>query len=155
MVRKPVSLNWMHNKYGDSTNPFEVIIMMDNNQGGVDGKWSDSADNNQFRYQYRRQNMNTGKYEYERLPKRTLQILNPHDYRGELGLRKNPFWYNTDKVWMVNGTCQKADGNFLGDFFIKTIADTGITLGSYVLCDADVYKVYEAGCTAVMNIMTE
>ena len=54
MVRKPVSLNWMHNKYGDSTNPFEVIIMMDNNQGGVDGKWSDSADNNQFRYQYRR-----------------------------------------------------------------------------------------------------
>jgi hypothetical protein len=99
--------------------------------------------------------MITGKEEYERLPKRTMQILDPHDYRGELGLKKNPFWYNTDKVWMVNGTCMKADGNFLGDFFIKTIADTGITLGSYVLQDSDVYRVYEEGCTAVLNVMTD
>jgi hypothetical protein len=56
---------------------------------------------------------------------------------------------------MVNGTCMKADGNFLGEFFIKTIGDTKITLGSYVLQDSDVYKIYEEGCNAVLNVMTD
>jgi hypothetical protein len=58
--------------------------------------------------------------------------MNPNDYAGELGILKCGFWNNTDKVWLVNGFCNKADGNFLGEFSIKTIADTGITLGCYV-----------------------
>jgi uncharacterized protein YxjI len=57
--------------------------------------------------------------ETEREPKRTLQIMNPNDYNGELGIKKCPFWNNTDKVWMVNGVAMKADGNFLGEFSFK------------------------------------
>jgi len=48
-------------------------------------------------------------------------------------LRKCSFWYNTDRVFIVNGFCNKADGNFLGQFNLKTIGNTGITLGCYAL----------------------
>ena len=46
MLKLPRKLDWMHCKYGDDTTPFEVTILMANNQGGVNGAWSDSADNN-------------------------------------------------------------------------------------------------------------
>lgn len=67
--------------------------------------------------------------------------MNPNDYNGELGIKKCGFWNNTDKVWMVNGYCNKADGNFLGEFALKTIGDTGITLGCYVQTESDAKKV--------------
>ena len=52
MLKKPRTIDWMHCKYGDDCTPFEVTITMDNNQGGVNGAWSDKADNNTFRYSY-------------------------------------------------------------------------------------------------------
>ena len=67
--------------------------------------------------------------------------MNPNDYNGELGIKKCSFWNNTDKVWMVNGYCNKADGNYLGEFSLKTIGDTGITLGCYVQTEQDARKV--------------
>ena len=71
MLRLPRSLNWMHCKYGDDTNPFEVTIELPNNQGGVNGAWSENAQN-VFRYNYQRKNQTTGDVETEREPKRTL-----------------------------------------------------------------------------------
>ena len=39
MLKLPRKLDWMHCKYGDDTTPFEVTILMANNQGGVNGAW--------------------------------------------------------------------------------------------------------------------
>lgn len=125
----------MHTKYGDDTAPFDIIVDMINNEGGVDGTWAEDAKNNQFNYHYDRFNRVTGIKECERQPKRKLTILNPNEYTGSLGLRKCSFWYNTDRVFIVNGWCNKADGNFLGQFNIKTIGDTKITLGCYALTE--------------------
>jgi hypothetical protein len=50
MVRKPGVVDWMHAKYGDDTNFYQVEVKMANDQGGVDGKWSDDAENNAYRY---------------------------------------------------------------------------------------------------------
>ena len=111
---------------------------MKNNEGGVNGTWKEDAENNQFAYYYDRYNRVTGEKESERQPKRRLTILNPNEYTGALGLRKCSFWYNTDRVFIVNGFCNKADGNFLGQFNCKTIGDTGITLGSYAYQESDV-----------------
>lgn len=155
MQMLPRSLNWMHNKYGDDTQPYEVVIKMKNNEGGVNGTWKEDAANNQFNYHYDRYNRVTGEKECERMPKRKLTILNPNEYTGSLGLRKCSFWYNTDRVFIVNGFCNKADGNFLGQFNLKTIGDTNICLGSYTLHEQDVARVYEERCNAVLNIMTE
>ena len=154
MLRKPQSLNWMHAKYGDDTSPFEVTILMANNQGGVNGQWSQSADNNQFNYYYQRKNQTTGDIESERMPKRQLRIKNPNDYRGELGIHKCAFWHNTDEVFIVNGLCMKADGNFLGAFHFKTIGDDNVTIGCFPQEQNDIEQIRNAGCTAVMNIMT-
>jgi hypothetical protein len=56
MLRKPGRLDWMHVKYGDDCNPFEVTIEMPNNQGGVNGAWSEKASFNNFHYQYQKKN---------------------------------------------------------------------------------------------------
>ena len=149
------SLDWMHTKYGDDTAPFEIIVDMSNNEGGVDGTWAEDSENNRFNYHYERYNRVTGQKECERQPNRKLTILNPNEYTGSLGLRKCSFWYNTDRVFIVNGFCNKADGNFLGQFNIKTIGETGITLGCYCLTEQDVNRVYEARSNAVLNIMTQ
>jgi hypothetical protein len=155
MTKSPSSLNWMHTKYGDDVAPYEIVVEMLNNEGGVNGTWREDAENNNFQYHYDRFNRVTGEKECERMPKRRLTILNPNEYTGSLGLRKCSFWYNTDRVFIVNGYCNKADGNFLGQFNLKTIGDTGITLGCYALTESDVNRIYESRCNAVMNIMTE
>jgi hypothetical protein len=66
-----------------------------------------------------------------------------------------PFWHNTDKVFIVNGQCNKADGNFLGAFNFKEIGNEGIVLGSYPSGVQDVQRIYEAGCTAVLDVQTD
>ena len=48
MPKLPGSLNWMHNKYGDDTSPFEVVVDMVNTEGGVNGTWKEDAENNNF-----------------------------------------------------------------------------------------------------------
>jgi len=50
----------MHTKYGDDTSPFDVVVNMTNNEGGVDGTWAEDAENNQFNYHYDRYNRSTG-----------------------------------------------------------------------------------------------
>jgi len=57
-------------------------------------------------------------------------------------------------VFIVNGSCTKADGNFLGDFYFKRIGETGITIGSYPASDMDVQAMYDVGVSAVLDIQT-
>ena len=42
-----------------------------------------------------------------------MRILEPNDYKGELGDKMNPFWINTEEVFIVNGEIFKADGDFI------------------------------------------
>lgn len=79
-----------------------------------------------------------GEVLWEREPKRTIVIQDPSKYRGQLGLQKATFWHNTDRVFVVNGNCTKADGNFIGQFFFRRIGETGITVGGFPQTDMDV-----------------
>ena len=62
-------------------------------------------------------------------------------YKGRDPYYANNFWHNTDKVFIVNGMCCKADGNFLGQFKFKEIGDYGIVLGSYPSNEKDVHQI--------------
>ena len=42
-----------------------------------------------------------------------MRIQEPNNYKGELGIRGNPFWISTEDVFIVNGEILKADGDFL------------------------------------------
>ena len=91
---------------------------------------------------------------WEREPKRTLNIQNASDYKGQLGQHGNDFWHNTDKVFIVNGQCNKADGNFLSPFFYKEIGNLDIVLGSYPSTWDDISQINHLGCTAVLDLQT-
>ena len=116
MMTKLKSCPWMLSKYGDYSTPYEVTITMPNIESGVNGVWTADAEANTYHYNYSRKCEMKGEYEMERFPKRKFQILNANEYQGTLGLEGTPFWTNTDQVNVVNGTVQKADGNFLGLF---------------------------------------
>lgn len=91
---------------------------------------------------------------WEKEPKRTLNIQNASLYQGNHGKQTNNYWHNTDKVFIVNGFCNKADGNFMTEFKFAEIGDTGIVLGSYPSSEEDIRKISQAGCTAIMDIQT-
>jgi len=80
--------------------------------------------------------------------------LNPNDYQGQLGLEGCEYWINTDKVNIVNGDVQKADGNFLGVFRYSEIGTTEITLGTYPQNQYDINVIAETGAKATLCIMT-
>jgi cytochrome c biogenesis protein ResB len=61
-------------------------------------------------------------------------------------------WKNQQKVWIVNGTIEKADANFLGGLFFDKVGDTNVFIGTYPLREDDVHKMKEAGITGIMNL---
>lgn len=63
-------------------------------------------------------------------------------------------WRNTDRVFIVNGHIDKADGNYIGPFFFKKISNSGIFLGSYPNFEADIHKLNDAGVNAVLDIQS-
>ena len=67
-----------------------------------------------------------------------MKILGSELYKGELGAQKSSQWRNIDKVFIVNGHIEKADGNFLGDLFFKKIGDTGASIGTYPNSEKDI-----------------
>ena len=79
-------------------------------------------------------------------------IQDPHKYNGQLGGYATDLWSNCEEVYIVNGFVNKGDGNFEGPFLLKTLGDTGITIGSYPGTDQDVQMVKQAGCTAVLDL---
>lgn len=94
-----------------------------------------------FHYKFGKENRREGATIWEKDPSRTLQILNASGYKGELGLNKCSFWQNIDRVYIVNGHCNKADGNFMDKFHFNEISDTGIVLGSYPFFETDVQQL--------------
>ena len=53
----------------------------------------------------------------------------------ELGDIKNAIWPDVDHCWIVNGVVYQADANFVNNFFVKKIHDTGIFIGSHPSTD--------------------
>ena len=86
---------------------------------------------------------------------RTLQIKNASGYQGELGHKKTDFWENIDRVYIVNGFCNKADGNFMNQFEFCEIEGTNLVLGSFPYFEEDIIKLSDAGIDSVMDLMTK
>lgn len=80
MQKLPRNLDWMHNKYGDDTQPWEVTLKMPNIEGGVDGVWADNAKTNFFKYKFGKQNNYKNEMIWEREPMRQMRISNASSY---------------------------------------------------------------------------
>ena len=61
----------------------------------------------------------------------------------------------SNKVFIVNGYLDKADGNFLREFFITPIGNSNIFIGSYPSTESDVFKLIHAGVEGVLNFMED
>ena len=57
----------------------------------------------------------------ERAPKRVINMQEANKYRGQLGSQDSPVYICTERVWSVNGTVVKADGNLLSEFHFSQI----------------------------------
>ena len=68
---------------------------------------------------------------WEREPSRSLHILDPIDYKGELGDNGSSSTRNASECFIVNGHVEKADANFVGGLTFDKIGDTGIYIGPY------------------------
>ena len=154
MSKSKEEIEWMFVKYGNKTKPWTYVLNLPNVDGTNHGGFSENAQNSTFEYTYGKKNCDTGKIVWENEPKRTLNIQNPSLYKGRDPYHAGNYWHNTDRVFIVNGQCNKADANFLGQFKFKEIGDYGIVLGSYPSCERDVQKIKKAKCTAVMDIQT-
>ena len=77
--------------------------------------------------------MHDGKNEcvWEREPSRVLNLLDPNEYKGELGQAGSNMWRNVDDCFIVNGHIEKADANFVGGLTFDKIGETGIFIGPY------------------------
>ena len=120
------------------------------------GIYDPMSEKTQFTYLYGKRNIFRKEMVWERQPKRHFIILNPEDYRGELGARKNKFniFANTDKIWIINGTVGKADGNFFPNFNFDQIGLTGLYLGGVPNVEKNVLRICESEATAVLDIQT-
>jgi hypothetical protein len=65
-----------------------------------------------YKYLIRNDQKNTTVWERE--PSRFMDIQDPKDYRGELGIEGSNVWRNVEKCFVVNGHIEMADANFVG-----------------------------------------
>lgn len=107
---------------------------------------------NQILYSYSK-NMNSD-FIYEKEPSRVLKILSPESYKGELGSQKSSQWRQMDKVHIVNGHIEKADGNFLGESFYQKIGETSISIGSHPSTEEEILRLKQNGISGVLCLMT-
>ena len=83
---------------------------------------------------------------WEREPSRYLTLLDPSSFTGNSGC------HNSDKAFIVNGTIDKADANFVGSMSFDKIDETGIFIGPYPQTLADIDTLVASGVTAVLNV---
>ena len=114
MNKSKKEIDWMFVKYGNKTKPWNYQLNLPNVDGGSNGEWTKDAQNKTFEYSYGKKNCKTGEVVWESEPKRTLNIQNPGSYKGRDPYHAGSYWHNTDRVFIVNGQCNKADANFLG-----------------------------------------
>lgn len=77
-----------------------------------------------LKYKYSIHNPVTNRTVWEREPTRELRVLDPNDYKGELGNERSNLWRNVFPVFIVNGHVEKADANFVGDMKFDKIGKT-------------------------------
>ena len=99
------------------------------------GKFQNASEQ-QFQYRFIRKTHNG--LITERDPKRYITIENPHDYRGQMGATQNCFHGKSSKCWIINGWLNKADGNFLNNFFFQRVGNSNLFMGSYPLYEMDI-----------------
>mmetsp|Transcript_5298 Transcript_5298/g.8928 ORF Transcript_5298/g.8928 Transcript_5298/m.8928 type:complete len:295 (+) Transcript_5298:843-1727(+) len=153
MHKIPRELKWMDVKYGKLMQPYECTVKFLNIEGNNFGQWKEGSVN-QLHYGFCKKNDVKGECVWEREPLRTFVIQDPSKYRGQLGAQKSTFWHNTDRVFVVNGNCTKADGNFVGAFYFRRLGESGITVGSFPQNEMEIHQMRDAGVTAVLDIQT-
>lgn len=52
---------------------------------------------------------------------RILEIYDPCNYRGQLGLQNSSLQTNTDRIFIVNSEADKCDANFLDSFSVEKV----------------------------------
>ena len=144
LKRSKRKFRWLNDKYGQELRPWECNLKF---------KIDVLEKFNEIIYSYSKTGKNKKEFIYEREPSRIMEIQKPQTYRGELGLQKSSQWRNWDKVWIVNGHIEKADGNFLGELFCSKIGDSGLCIGTYPSKEEDVQRLQQAGITGVLNLM--
>ena len=154
MKRLTTGKEWLNNKYGEQVPMWQVQLPFDNKSGNAEGQFKLSQNTKIF-YSYVKTNQTRGSIS-ERQPKRQLSINNPKGYEGTL-TPKTPEFEIVDRINVVNGTVNKADGTFLEGFFFNEIGESNksfnIILGPYPLYQVDVEKMAQDGrVTAVLSL---
>lgn len=79
---------------------------------------------------------------------RAFELMNPKTYEchlSQMGTAADSQWKICDKVQIVNGVVEKADGTFLHGFLFNEVGEKNIPyniiLGSYPLFEVDVKKI--------------
>ena len=132
METKQRNEGWLQSKYGRDVNPCSYSLEIQNKDGDNCGQWKNGK--NIIEYFFK---TNSGK---ERDPKRILQIMDPANYQGQLGLQKNSHQYG-DKVFVVNGIIDKCDGNFISEFYFVEITQSQLVVGSYPQSESDIRQL--------------
>ncbi len=92
---------------------------------------------------------------WEREPSRVLDLLDPNEYKGDLGKSGSNVWRNVEKAFIVNGHVEMSDANFVGGLTFNEIGGTNIYIGPYPQIEADTQAMMEAGITGVFNVQTQ
>ena len=164
MIRSNKTNGWLESKYGKNVETWECTIKHSNDFQNNEGEFLDNGMN--FEYQYCRQRgLDITK---EREPFRLFELQNPKSYESHLSQQGSPSdaqWKICDKVQIVNGVVEKADGTFLHGFFYNEVGEKmsdgrkvpyNIVLGSYPLFEVDVRKISkELKVTAVLSLQTD
>ena len=104
-----------------------------------------------LKYKYHIANDTEGTKLWERDPTRSLEILDPNDYRGELGIQGSNVWRNAQQCFIVNGHVEIANTNFVSGLNYTKIGETGLIIGPYPEDEKDVKAIKLAGATLVLN----
>lgn len=121
MKRRPRKDGWLMTKYGKDVSPWECRLMVPNTDPRYD----------LFKLEYQYQIKTQSQNHVERIPQRAIEILDPASYDGQLCYQGTTEQYNTDRVFLVNGFLDKCDANFLRQFKVSKISDSGIFIGPY------------------------
>lgn len=81
LEKNPQKKEWMAVKYGEDVRPWRCQVRLNNTEGSNTGQWKPAAEN-VLRYRYGKKGSDYPSVCWEREPARSVQIQNPHDYRG-------------------------------------------------------------------------
>jgi hypothetical protein len=91
--------------------PWECRLLVPNLDGNACGEFT--GEKLQLKYSYEQRLTDNPSYSLkEREPARHLEIQNPENYIGQLGLQGSSEQFNADRVFVVNGIIDKCDANF-------------------------------------------